>query len=128
MANLNGVDKRLLCAFEKAKEIFESKSDFKVIISQGIRTDAEQLELYKKGRKLIGGKLAIVDRKNVVTYTLRSKHIDGKAIDVAFIKDRKADWSLPNFKMLAEIMKVVDSDIMWGGNWSSFKDNPHFEI
>ena len=128
MANLNGVDKRLLCAFEKAKEIFESKSDFKVIISQGIRTDAEQLELYKKGRKLIGGKWAIVDRKNVVTYTLKSKHIYGKAIDVAFIKDKKADWTLPKFKVFADIMNEVDSGIVWGGNWESFKDNPHFEI
>lgn len=129
--NLNGVDDRLLIYFKQAKEIYEKDNpEYTVIISEGIRSNQRQKNLYKKGRKLINGKWVIVDKKNVVTYTLKSKHIVGKAIDIAFIKNKKCDWSIELFKAFAEIIDKIDVTciITWGGSWKRFKDYPHFQV
>jgi len=130
MVNLKGVDDRLIFYFNKAKLLYEETSDFKVIISQGIRTEAEQLELFKKGRKYVNNKYVIVNKSKVVTYTLKSKHIEGKAIDIAFIKNNKCDWSVSLFKEFWEIINKIEilKSIEWGGNWKNFKDYPHFQI
>ncbi|TRX71499.1 M15 family metallopeptidase [Carboxylicivirga sp. M1479] len=131
-AILTGVDDRLITYFNLSKPIFEEKHpDYKVIISQGVRTKEQQLALYKKGRKKgDDGKYYITDKKKVVTYTMKSKHLDGKAIDIAFIKDKKCDWSTDLFKDFWMILNKVDvlKSITWGGNWRRFKDYPHFQV
>ena len=53
-----------------------------------------------------------------------------KAFDIAFrTKEGKLDWSLDNFKIFANIVKSINPQVIWGGNWSKKKrDNPHFEL
>jgi len=50
------------------------------------------------------------------------------AFDIAFIRNRKLDWSPKYFKAFADIIKGINSDIVWGGDWVRFKDAPHFEL
>ena len=50
------------------------------------------------------------------------------AFDIAFVRNRKLDWSPKYFKAFAEIIKGINSDIVWGGDWVRFKDAPHFEL
>jgi peptidoglycan L-alanyl-D-glutamate endopeptidase CwlK len=50
------------------------------------------------------------------------------AFDIAFVRNRKLDWSPKYFKAFAEIIKGISSDIVWGGDWVRFKDAPHFEL
>jgi peptidoglycan L-alanyl-D-glutamate endopeptidase CwlK len=39
--------------------------------------------------------------------------------------DGKADWNTPHWNKIAEIGKSLGWS--WGGDWTSFKDKPHFE-
>lgn len=67
--NLEGVNQKLVDVVRKALEI--STVDFAVI--EGLRTVERQKELYSIGRTRPGRK---------VTWTLKSKHIDGLAVDL----------------------------------------------
>lgn len=50
------------------------------------------------------------------------------AFDIGFIGvNKQMDWSPKYFKLFAEIIKQYSPIISWGGDWSSFKDAPHFE-
>lgn len=106
----------------------------KVRISQGIRTWAEQNELYAQGRTKPG---------KIVTNAKagQSIHNYGLAVDIVLIvdndgngtyetaswdtakdfdQDKKADWM--------EVVEYFKSKgWTWGGDWKSFKDMPHFE-
>ncbi len=130
-AILKGVDDRLIFYFNQAKPIFEKNNpQYKVIISEGIRSKDRQKELYAKGRKWDNGRWIITNKSKVVTMTMKSKHLEGKAIDVAFIINGRCDWSVNLFQEFAEIIDKLDvlNVIEWGGNWKSFKDYPHFQV
>lgn len=83
------------------------------------RTQDEQNALYAQGRTTPGKK---------VTWTLRSKHIEGKAFDIAIIENGKIDWSTSNPKW--EIAGRIGQEVglTWGGSWEKNKDYPHFEV
>ncbi|MCW3788690.1 M15 family metallopeptidase [Plebeiibacterium sediminum] len=55
---------------------------------------------------------------------------NGKAIDIAIIKNDDCDWSTGLFKKFLEIVDKKESMdfIKWGGDWRSFKDYSHFEV
>lgn len=52
-------------------------------ITEGYRTIARQKRLYAQGRTKPGP---------IVTWTLKSKHCDGKAADCCFVIDGKPSW------------------------------------
>lgn len=128
LARLEGVDPRLVRVVKRA--IGLSKVDFTVI--EGRRTLARQRELYAQGRTKPGP---------VVTWTLKSKHIDGSAVDVAPWINGAIDWNnLKNFDLIAEAMfeaaRIEGVRIRWGADWNrngrprerGETDSPHFEI
>lgn len=80
------------------------------------RTQEEQQELWAQGRTKPGKK---------VTWTLKSKHIDGRAFDIAIIKNGKVSWNVKDYFEPGEIGKRVG--LTWGGSWKN-PDYPHFEI
>ena len=86
------------------------------IVTQGLRTLAEQRLLYKKG----------------ATRTLRSRHITGHAVDLAPMVGDQVRWDWPLFnKLAATVKKAARTEkvpIEWGGDWISFKDGPHFQL
>lgn len=59
--------------------------------------------------------------------TMASNHLDKCAADVFFLKDGKIIYG-PQLKAdLGDFWESLSPKNSWGGNWKSFKDEPHFE-
>lgn len=98
----------------------------------------------KGTRTLIAGWLTTVGLGIVpllaakATRTMRSRHLPGRktgfshAVDFAVTLDGKVKWDWPLYARLAKIVKQAARDvgvtIEWGGDWSSFKDGPHYQL
>ena len=109
---MKGVDERLVNVVKRAIEL--SEIDF--VVTEGLRTKERQTELFKAG----------------ATRTMNSKHIVGKAVDLAALVGGSVRWDWPLYEKLAVAMKraaeILNVKIQWGGDWVSFKDGPHFEL
>ena len=110
LQNLSGVHPDLVAVVKLAITITEQ--DFTVI--EGIRNINRQRELVKAGKST----------------TMNSRHITGHAVDMV---PWPVDWEdLERFEVVAEAMKQaaeeLDIPIVWGGDWKSFYDAPHFEL
>ena len=110
LQNLSGVHPDLVAVVKLAITITEQ--DFTVI--EGIRSVNRQRELFKAGKST----------------TMNSRHITGHAVDMV---PWPVDWNdLERFEVVAEAMKAaaeeLDIPIVWGGDWKSFYDAPHFEL
>lgn len=85
-------------------------------VTEGIRTVERQRELVAKG----------------ASQTMKSRHITGHAVDLAAFVDGEVRWDWPLYSKLAYAMKTaafkLKVPIVWGGDWTSFKDGPHFEL
>lgn len=94
--------------------IVDSPFDFS--ITSGLRTIEEQKVLVATGK----------------SKTMKSKHITGDAFDIAVFVDGKLTWELKYYKQVATHIKKVAAKlgipIVWGGDWKSFIDGPHFEL
>lgn len=70
--------------------------------------------------------------KNGRSKTMDSQHLKRMAIDLNFFQE-EPDGSLrlvydgENVRQLGAFWESLDPANRWGGNWSSFKDAPHFE-
>ena len=72
--------------------------------------------------------------------TLASRHITGHAVDLAYWLDDgdgapeagEVRWDWPLYRQMATAMKAAAADesvaLVWGGDWKSFPDGPHFEL
>jgi peptidoglycan L-alanyl-D-glutamate endopeptidase CwlK len=98
---LEGVDERMVAVVKHA--ITATKTDFGVI--QGLRTVEQQKELVAKG----------------ASQTMKSKHLDGKAVDLMAYINGRASWELHLYDDLADAMKeganMVGCKIRWGAAW-----------
>ncbi len=106
----------------KVKEfINRSKEELGITlrISSGLRNHSEQNKLYASGRTTTGK--ILTNSKGGESY-----HNYGLAFDVVEIKNGKALWSNPNWNKIANLGKSLG--FSWGGDWSSFKDKPHFQM
>ena len=56
----------------------------------------------------------------------------GIAVDVACFVGGKLTWEMKHYKALSEVIKRIAAEdgvqIIWGGDWKSFVDAPHFEL
>ena len=93
------------------------------IITQGVRTTAQQQALYAHGRTLPG---KVVTNADGVTkksrHQLRNGY--GRAVDFAWIVDGKVTWDGP-WERLGELAR--EHGLKWGGDWK-FPDRPHVEL
>jgi len=109
---MKGVDERLVNVVKRAIEI--SEIDF--VVTEGLRTKERQAALFKAG----------------ATRTMNSKHLVGKAVDLAALVDGTVRWDWPLYAKLAEAMKraaeILNVEIEWGGDWIPFKDGPHLQL
>jgi peptidoglycan L-alanyl-D-glutamate endopeptidase CwlK len=72
--------------------------------------------------------------------TLNSRHLTGHAVDLAYWMDDGDDapeagevrWDWPLARKIAAAMKAAAASegvaLVWGGDWKSFPDGPHFEL
>lgn len=112
-ANLKGVHPDLIRVMERALQI--SPVDFTVI--EGLRTVERQKQLVASG----------------ASKTMNSRHLTGHAVDVVPIgPNGKAAFDWPLYDKLAPAIKDAAAKegvaIIWGGDWKSFRDGPHFEL
>jgi peptidoglycan L-alanyl-D-glutamate endopeptidase CwlK len=127
-AKLVGVDERLVKVVRDAAQ----QIPFPVLVIEGVRTLERQKALYEQGRTKPG---------KIVTWTLKSKHIDGKAVDLVPYVDGKIDWEdgLLFITIGTEMKKAAKRagvKIRWGFDWDDDgalqekgeSDGPHFEL
>lgn len=127
----------LSTAHEKLQTLFNAViEEFDCTVICGYRSTEEQFELFKKGRERINGWWTIVDKSKVVTNidgnTKKSNHNykPSRAVDVV---PYPLDWNdTKSFIAMAEVVrrkaKELNIDIKWGGDFTSLKDYPHFEL
>ena len=101
LARLSGVDDRLVEVVKAA--IQETEVDFGVI--QGLRTLEEQKKLFESG----------------ASQTMKSKHLDGLAVDLMAYVGGRGSWELNVYDEIADAMKWAADDvgvpIRWGAAW-----------
>jgi peptidoglycan L-alanyl-D-glutamate endopeptidase CwlK len=90
-----------------------------ILVTSTLRTFEEQAELFAKGRTKPG---AIVTNAKPGS----SWHNFGLAFDVVPLVNGKAIWNSPFWNQIGELGKEVG--LVWGGDFKSFKDKPHFEF
>jgi peptidoglycan L-alanyl-D-glutamate endopeptidase CwlK len=109
---LDGVHPDLVRVMELA--ISRSPVDFTVL--EGLRTKERQRQLVDSG----------------ASKTMNSRHLTGHAVDVAPMSGGSVSWDWPLYHKLAPVIKEaaeeLDVDIEWGGDWTSFKDGPHWQL
>ena len=110
LQNLSGVHPDLVAVVKRAVQI--TTQDFTVI--EGVRNIERQRQLVAKG----------------ASKTMNSRHITGHAVDMV---PWPVDWNdLERFKIVSEAMKDAAEElnipIVWGGDWKSFYDAPHYEL
>lgn len=109
---LDGVHPDLVRVVERAIGLTEV--DF--VVLEGVRTKERQALL-----KTIGA-----------SQTMNSRHLTGHAVDLGALLNKEVRWDWPLYHKIAAAMKraAIDLDvpIVWGGDWRTFKDGPHFEL
>jgi peptidoglycan L-alanyl-D-glutamate endopeptidase CwlK len=111
--NLIGIHYDLVKVVRLALSI--TQTDFSVI--EGLRTAERQKQMVSSGH----------------SQTLNSRHLTGHAVDLAPLINGAIPWD--NWTAFAELAKIVKQaaeslniPIVWGGDWTSLKDGPHFEL
>lgn len=113
LKSLNGIHPDLRRAIDRALQ--DSELDFVVI--EGLRTKERQKQLVASG----------------ASKTMNSRHLTGHAVDLVPIgPNGKAAFDWPLYHKLGPAVKEAAAKegvaIVWGGDWTSFKDGPHFEL
>ncbi|MDU0369579.1 M15 family metallopeptidase [Hymenobacter endophyticus] len=94
------------------------------IITECYRSPERQEELYAQGRSK-PGTIVTYKRGGQSNHNLRPT----PALDVAFVlADASVSWSGLLLSKFARLMKAADARVIWGGDWVTFKDRPHFEV
>ncbi|MFT3809255.1 MAG: M15 family metallopeptidase [Micropepsaceae bacterium] len=91
-----------------------SDVDFRVL--EGVRTKARQRALVAAG----------------ASRTMNSRHLTGHAVDLGALVGGRIAWDWPLYAKIAEAMKRAAKELgialVWGGDWRTLKDGPHFEL
>jgi hypothetical protein len=92
-----------------------------VEVVQGLRTYAEQDELFAKGRTKPGP---------IVTQARggESNHNFGLAADLCPLTGDKPDWNAPMSVWAAIGTAAAAQGLEWGGQWKKFLDKPHVQL
>lgn len=89
-----------------------------VRITEGYRSIERQNELYAQGRTAAG---------NIVTNARGGQSLHNYGVAVDFIFRREGyDATEAQWQLLGAVGK--SQGFVWGGDWTSFVDKPHFEL
>lgn len=100
----------------KVMDLAIKKTPIDFRVTEGLRTMARQRELLAAG----------------ASQTLNSRHLTGHAVDVVALVGGKVRWDWPLYGRIADAVKLAAAElnipIIWGGDWKSLRDGPHFEL
>lgn len=109
---LVGVHPHLVAVVVRAIQL--SAVDF--VVTDGVRTVTRQRQLVADGK----------------SKTMDSRHLTGHAVDVAALVAGKVSWTWSHYEQIADAFKRAAAElktpIVWGGDWTTFRDGPHFEL
>lgn len=109
---LAGVHPDLVKVVERTIEITEI--DF--VVLEGVRSKTRQEHLVKAG----------------ASQTMRSRHLTGHAVDLGAYVAGSVRWDWPLYHKLAVSVKQAAAELQvpieWGGDWTTFKDGPHWQL
>ena len=110
---LKGLHPDIVKVVKRAIEI----TDIDFSVGEGLRSITRQKELFKQG----------------ATTTMNSRHLTGHAVDLfALDESGKVTWDWKYYYPLSDAVKQAAKDvgvsIEWGGDWSKFKDGPHYQL
>jgi peptidoglycan L-alanyl-D-glutamate endopeptidase CwlK len=112
LKRLQGVHPDLIKVVKRAAAL----SDIDFMVTEGVRTLARQKQLVAAG----------------ASKTMRSRHLNGHAVDLAVLLHGKLSWDWPLYTKLSKVVKQaakeVNVPIEWGGDWKSFRDGPHYQL
>lgn len=93
-----------------------STSPYDFSITEGVRSLERQKELLEAGKST----------------TMNSRHLKGNAVDIAVFVEGKLTWDFKYYKEVSDHIKALSKSmqipIVWGGDWKSFIDGPHYEL
>lgn len=109
-----------------------------IFISETRRDLAVQMAYYSRGRMAAEDVRAMYKAAGLYvptdaecatanTWTLKSNHLDGRAIDLVPFMNGKLNWNAPAavWQRMGEIGRR--HGFVWGGDWKGRTDCPHFE-
>lgn len=109
---LAGIEARLADVVRRAA----GYADFDLLVVEGVRTLERQQRLVAMG----------------ASRTLESKHLSGRAVDLAPIIDGVPRWDWPLFPRINTAMQRAARELgvtlVWGGDWRNFRDGPHWQL
>lgn len=109
---LKGVNPDLVKIARRALQL--SPVDFG--ITEGLRTQERQKKLVAEGK----------------SQTMNSRHLTGHAVDVYAYPTPAGSWDMAYYRQIAEAFKAASVELAipveWGGNWTTLKDGPHFQL
>ena len=114
LTSLSGIHPDLRRVIDRALQ--DSPLDFAVI--EGLRTRERQEQLVASG----------------ASQTMNSRHLTGHAVDLLPLDPAtgKGEFAWPLYDQLGPAVKTAAKKegvlIVWGGDWTSFKDGPHFQL
>lgn len=114
LKSMKGIHPDLRRVMDRALQ--QSPIDFVVI--EGLRTRERQAELVKAGK----------------SRTMNSRHLTGHAVDLMPINPNtgRGSFEWADYHVLAPAVKAAAHaegvPLVWGGDWTSFRDGPHFEL
>ena len=139
---LADLDERARPKFEEFLNRLDSSiGDGQYIVFEGRRTSLvqeayhaqgrETLEIVNKKRAAAGLYLLRSEKDNyIITWTLKSKHIDGLAMDVVPVDGAgNPTWDLAHFQRQFDVIRDcgLKSGLVCGADWKP-ADWPHYEV
>jgi peptidoglycan L-alanyl-D-glutamate endopeptidase CwlK len=116
LARLHGVHPDLVRVVRRCKRDGLARPGLRLFVIEGVRTIERQRQLKAAG----------------ATRTLNSRHLTGHAVDLGLTLDGVVRWDWPLFDVLGPAMAAAAAHeavrIVWGGDWRTFRDGPHFEL
>jgi peptidoglycan L-alanyl-D-glutamate endopeptidase CwlK len=121
---LIGIDIRVVACIESLAEKVMKEMGRELIIVSAYRSLEQQTKLYEQGRSAPG---------KIVTRAMagQSPHNFNCAIDTWIMSEdgSSIDWNNQEYKEIARTHAAAVSDkIVWGGNFNSLVDLPHWEL
>lgn len=126
LTKLAGVHPTLADAIERIELALQALGH-PIVITQGVRTVEQQQALYAQGRTMPGHIVTNCDGvRHKSPHQIQADGF-GHAVDIAFVRDGKPDWSGTHpWLLFGQMGKLFG--LTWGGDFTTLSDRPHLEL